>query len=92
MQAVAGAENATKSRHIRTVRKAIARTLTIVTEKQRGAAKAQYAGAKRLPTDLRAKKTRAMRKALTKKEAGLKTLRQKKREIHYPKLQFILKP
>jgi large subunit ribosomal protein L35e len=47
---------------------------------------------KKLPLDLRAKKTRAMRRALTKEEAGKVTLRQKKRAIHFPKLKYILKP
>jgi large subunit ribosomal protein L35e len=36
------------------------------------------------PTDLRAKKTRAIRRALTKSEKNVKTVRQQKKEANFP--------
>jgi large subunit ribosomal protein L35e len=92
VQAVSGNGNANKSRQIRSVRKAVARVLTILSEQQKGALQATFAKARRLPLDMRAKKTRALRRRLTLSEAGKKTLRQKKRDIHFPKFKFVLKP
>lgn len=93
VQAVSGSENATKSGAIRTARKAIARVLTVMSEQRRAELISKVAiKGKKLPVDLRVKKTRAIRRALTKEEAGKMTLRQKKRAIHFPKLKYILKP
>ena len=43
---------------------------------------------KHLPIDLRAKRTRAMRKRLTKFENNLLTLKQLKRKLNFPKRKF----
>jgi len=40
---------------------------------------------------LRVKKTRAIRRALTKKEAGMKTLKLIKKEKHFPKRRYAIK-
>ena len=92
VQAVAGSENATKSGAIRTVRKAIARVLTILSEQRKAQIIEKVGSSKRLPLALRAKQTRAMRRALTPEERKKTTLRQKKKAIHYPKLKYVLKP
>ena len=44
------------------VRKSIARVHTVYNQKQREALRAAYAGKKYIPQDLRAKKTRAIRR------------------------------
>jgi large subunit ribosomal protein L35e len=59
-----GAPN--KLSKIKVVRKGIARVLTVVNQNQRAALKDAYKGKKYVPVDLRAKKTRAMRRRLTK--------------------------
>ena len=43
------------------------------------------------PLDLRVKKTRAMRRALTAAQASKKTLRQKKRDQNFPIRKYALK-
>jgi len=44
-----------------------------------------------MPLDLRAKKTRAIRRALTPKEAGRKTLKQSKKDAHFGMRVYALK-
>jgi len=44
-----------------------------------------------LPLDLRKKQTRAIRRALTKKESGMKTLKQMKKDKHFPKRRYAIK-
>lgn len=48
-------------------------------------------GATRLPLDLRAKKTRALRKALTKEQKEAKTLRAQKKAAAFPRRKYALK-
>jgi len=76
------------SRHIR---KAIARVNTVITQQDRAAAKAEYAGKKYLPTDLRQKKTRAIRRRLTKDEASRKTIRQQRKLYAVKPLKYAVK-
>ncbi|SCU92812.1 LANO_0E02190g1_1 [Lachancea nothofagi CBS 11611] len=76
---------------IHTVRKDIARVLTIINENQRQAVKELYKGAKYQPKDMRAKKTRALRRALTKFEASRITEKQKKKQIAFPQRKFAIK-
>jgi hypothetical protein len=54
------------------VRKSIARVLTVVNQTQKAQLRVFYKGKDLMPLDLRFKKTRAIRKALTKQEKGLK--------------------
>ena len=56
------------------MRKAIARVLTVLSEKRRDAARAMHKDAKHTPRDLRYKKTRAFRRRLTPAEAKKKKL------------------
>ncbi|KAJ2452786.1 60S ribosomal protein L35, L29 [Coemansia sp. RSA 2336] len=90
VQQVAGAA-AAKSSKIRDMRKNIARVLTAITQQTRDAARTEYAGKKHIPKELRAKKTRALRRALTKEELSRKTLRQRKKEIHFSRRQYAIK-
>ena len=101
-----------KLAQIKVVRKNIARALTVLNHQKRAAVgfgvdwlilqlKEHFAQAKYLPTDLRTKTTRAMRRALTEKQVGLwcfcslqankKTLRQQKKERAFPKKCYALK-
>eukprot|EP01038_Epipyxis_sp_PR26KG_P008698 gene8698-11755_t len=73
------------------VRKSIARVLTVTNQIQKLKLREKYAGAKFLPTDLRVKKTRAIRRRLTPEQAAKKTLKQKTKENLYPKRIYALK-
>lgn len=53
--------------------------------------KAACAGKKHLPKDLRAKKTRALRRKLTKFEASRETVRQHKKAIQNKPRNFTIK-
>mmetsp|Transcript_5082 Transcript_5082/g.7737 ORF Transcript_5082/g.7737 Transcript_5082/m.7737 type:complete len:124 (-) Transcript_5082:130-501(-) len=76
---------------IRVVRKSIARVLTVYNQKQKDALRKSYSKGKYIPYDLRHKKTRAMRLALSKKEASAKTLKQQKKESYFPLRRYALK-
>jgi len=76
---------------IKLVRKSIARVMTVISQTQRDNLKKFHAKKRYAPLDLRMKKTRAMRRALTKNEAGRKTLRQIKQETHFPLRKFAVK-
>ncbi|KAN0060327.1 60S ribosomal protein L35, L29 [Thecaphora frezii] len=90
VQKVAGG-NSSKLTKINTVRKNIARVLTVINQKQRANLREFYKGKKHIPLDLRAKKTRALRRKLTKHEAKLVTERQHKKNIHFGNRKFVLK-
>jgi large subunit ribosomal protein L35e len=51
----------------------------------------QYAGAKKLPIDLREKKTRAIRRRLTAAQIAKKTVKQTKKDQYFPKRVFAVK-
>uniref|UniRef100_A0A0N5BGK1 Large ribosomal subunit protein uL29 n=1 Tax=Strongyloides papillosus TaxID=174720 RepID=A0A0N5BGK1_STREA len=82
---------ASKLSKIRVVRKNIARILTILSQTERQELRKYYKGKKYLPTELRAKKTRAMRKGLTKHELNLKSAKQLAKLRAFPKRVFALK-
>ncbi|GLI63930.1 hypothetical protein VaNZ11_007071 [Volvox africanus] len=91
-----GAPN--KLSKIKLVRKSIARVLTVYKQSQRTAVRntineenAKKKGRKFLPLDLRAKKTRAMRRALTKEQANKKLLKEEKRAKAFPARKYALK-
>merc|ERR1712029_1137697 len=80
---------ASKLEKIRIVRKAIARILTVYNQKQKAEARKLWSGKKGkkyLPTDLRPKKTRKIRRALKKEQA--KTQKQKTRDSNFPLRKF----
>ncbi|KAH7887741.1 ribosomal L29 protein-domain-containing protein [Phlebopus sp. FC_14] len=76
---------------INVVRKSIARVLTVMNQKSRQNLREFYKNKKYLPLDLRPKKTRAIRRRLTKKEASLRTLKQRKKDIHFPVRKYAVK-
>merc|ERR1712162_78750 len=80
-----------KQSKTKVVRKNIARVLTVINETQKGALRQHFDGLKYAPLDLRVKKTRAIRRRLTKHEAGLKTGRQMKREALFPLRKYAVK-
>ncbi|EMD00853.1 hypothetical protein BAUCODRAFT_29232 [Baudoinia panamericana UAMH 10762] len=89
-QKIAGGAQS-KLNKIHDVRKNIARILTVINTTQRHQLRIFYAKKKYLPLDLRAKQTRAMRRALSKEDAGRVTPRQKKRQRHFPPRNYAVK-
>jgi len=81
----------TKLTKIHDVRKGIARVLTVINANQRAQLRLFYKGKKYAPLDLRPKQTRAIRRRLTKHEAGLTTEKQKKKNIHFPQRKYAVK-
>ncbi|KAI0036727.1 ribosomal protein L35 [Vararia minispora EC-137] len=90
VQKIAGG-SASKLTKINGVRKSIARVLTVMNQKQRQNLRDFYKGKKYLPLDLRAKKTRAIRRRLTKHERTAVTEKQHKKNIHFPLRKFAVK-
>merc|ERR1712080_256359 len=80
-----------KQSKTKVVRKNIARVLTVFNETTKGALRQHFSSLKYAPLDLRAKKTRAIRRRLTAHEASRKTSRQQKREALFPLRKFALK-
>merc|ERR1712026_54707 len=76
---------------IKVVRKSIARVLTVISQTQRENLQKFYKSKKYKPLDLRVKKTRAQRRALTKHEASRKTLRQIKKDTHFKVRKYAVK-
>merc|ERR1712157_456655 len=69
---------------IHVVRKSIAVVLTVINQKEMSELRKFYAGKKYKPLNLRAKKTRAIRRRLTKRQLRTKTLRQQKKAAYFP--------
>merc|ERR1712085_187458 len=82
---------ASKIAKIKSVRKSIARVLTVHNQQQKVGLRNTVEGAKYVPKDLRSKKTRAMRRALNKSERGKKTLKAKRAYAAFPKVKYTLK-
>merc|ERR1711975_84004 len=82
---------ASKLSKIKVVRKSIARVLTVINQTQKAQLRVFYKGKDLMPLDLRAKKTRAIRKGLTKTEKSLKTEKQRKKEKHFPQRKYAVK-
>jgi len=76
---------------ITVVRKSIARVLTVMNQKSRQNLREYYKNKKYLPLDLRPKKTRAIRRRLTKHETSLKTEKQRKKDVHFPLRRYAVK-
>ena len=73
------------------VRKSVAQVLTVINQTQKAKLREFYKGKDLKPLDLRFKKTRAIRRALTKKEKSLKTTKQMKNEKHFPLRKYAVK-
>ncbi|KAI8074888.1 60S ribosomal protein L35 [Gongronella butleri] len=90
VQKVAGA-SAAKLQEIGHARRNIARILTVINQTQREQLRLFYQKKKFTPLDLRVKKTRAMRRALTPFEQSKKTLKQQKKEQAFPQRKYAVK-
>merc|ERR1712173_64189 len=82
---------ASKLSKIRIVRKSIARVLTVIHQTQKENLRKFYKNKKYKPIDLRPKKTRAMRRHLSKHERSIKTEKQKRKERLYGMRKFAVK-
>lgn len=82
---------ASKLSKIRVVRKSIARVLTVINQTQKENLRKLFRGKKYKPKDLRPKLTRKMRRRLTKKEAGIRTSKEIRRQRRFPKRVYALK-
>lgn len=82
---------ASKIAKIKSVRKSIARVLTVHNQQQKDGLRKASAKAKYMPKDLRSKKTRAVRRALTKAQRTKKTQKQKRMAAAFPAVKFTVK-
>ena len=65
--------------------------LTVISQERRSAIRSQLAGSKYLPLDLRPKKTRAIRKRLTKHQREAKTVKAAKKAAAFPRRKYAVK-
>ena len=79
---------AAKIAKINTVRKNIARVLTVFNQQRKATAVKQFEGKRFKPLDQRAKKTRAIRRALTTAQATKVTNKQKVRADNFPNRRY----
>merc|ERR1712203_663700 len=82
---------ASKLSKIRIVRKSIARVYIVMHQKQKENLRKLYKNKKYIPLDLRPKKTRAIRKALTSHEKSLKTRKEERTLRKFPARKFAVK-
>ncbi|RHY09069.1 hypothetical protein DYB36_002421 [Aphanomyces astaci] len=82
---------ASKLAKIKLVRRSIARVLTVYNQTQKARLREKLGQGKHVPVDLREKKTRAIRRALTPEEKSIKTLKQQKKDAYFPKRRFAVK-
>lgn len=82
---------ASKLSKIREVRKSIARVLTVLTAQKREALKDHYKDKKFKPLDLRPKKTRAIRRRLTKEQLAKKAYKAQKMAKAFPMRKYAVR-
>merc|ERR1712002_146687 len=82
---------ASKLSKIRVMRKSIARVHIVMAQKQKENLRKLYKSKKYKPLDLRPKKTRAIRKALTPHEKALKTSKELRKMRAFPQRKFAVK-
>merc|ERR1711970_483451 len=82
---------ASKLSKIRIVRKSIARVYIVMHQEQKENLRKLYKNKKYIPLDLRPKKTRAIRKALTLHEKSLKTRKEERTLRKFPARKFAVK-
>eukprot|EP01066_Platyproteum_vivax_P001656 Platyproteum_vivax@DN12107_c0_g1_i1.p2 len=90
VQQIGGSGLGSKGLKIRTARRNIARVLTVYNQKRKDEARAKWAKKKFIPIDLRPKKTRAIRRELTKAQLEKKTLKQRKKLTNLPRRKYAL--
>merc|ERR1712203_726421 len=84
-----GAPN--KLSKIKVVRLSIAQVMTVIRQNSKKSLREAYADKKYKPLDLRAKKTRSIRQALTKVQSALVTAKEKKQLAHFPLRKYAVK-
>lgn len=82
---------ASKLSKIRVFRKNIARVLTVMQQNQKENLRKLYRGKKYIPKDLRPKRTRAIRKALTPKEKKIRTAKELRQKRKWPERIYAVK-
>merc|ERR1712212_45173 len=82
---------AAKLAKIYTVRKSVARVLTVINQKQKENLRRLYRSRTHKPKDLRLKKTRAIRRALTPYEKSLKSKKEQRKMRLYPMRKYAVK-
>ncbi|XP_078605960.1 large ribosomal subunit protein uL29-like [Branchiostoma floridae x Branchiostoma japonicum] len=82
---------ASKLSKIRIVRKSIARVMTVIHQTQKENLRKFYKKKKYIPLDLRYKKTRAIRRVLTKGEKNIKSKKTQKKLRLYPMRKYAVK-
>jgi len=88
---VTGGSTSSKLSKIKVVRKAIAKYLTVVNQRNRDKVREQLKKGKLLPNNMRGKRTRAIRRQLTKHQQKAKSLRAIKKESNFPLRKFALR-
>lgn len=76
---------------IKVVRKSIARVMTVFNQTQKKKMREHTAGKKLIPLDLREKKTRAIRRRLSKEESSKMTVKMTKKTINFPMRRYAIK-
>merc|ERR1711934_39541 len=82
---------ASKLAKIKVVRKSIARVNTVFNQNVKKTLRKEYSDKKYTPLDLRVKKTRAIRRRLTKAQASALTTREAKRKQYFPLRKYAIK-
>ncbi|KAJ6634719.1 60S ribosomal protein L35 [Pseudolycoriella hygida] len=80
-----------KLSRIRVIRKCIARLFIVMNQKTKQNVRLMYVGMKFKPLDLRSKKTRAIRRALSSRNAKRLTLKEIRKKSAHPVRKFALK-
>merc|ERR1711918_132170 len=82
---------ASKLSKIKVMRKSIAVVMTVINQKEMEEYRKFYSNSKYKPLNLRAKKTRAIRRRLTKEQLALKTSRAIKKDAYFPMRKYAVK-
>ncbi|CAF1450640.1 unnamed protein product, partial [Didymodactylos carnosus] len=88
---VTGSGGAAKLSKIRSVRKSIARVLIVTHQKTKENLRLLYHGKKFKPIDLRPKKTRAIRRLMTRKEKSIRSEKTKRKQWAFPRRVYGVK-
>ncbi|KAK8382341.1 hypothetical protein O3P69_015337 [Scylla paramamosain] len=82
---------ASKLSKIRVVRKSIARVMIVINQKTKENLRKFYKNKKFKPLDLRPKKTRSIRRGLTRRELQIMTAKESKRRWNFPMRKYAVK-
>ncbi|CRH00119.1 60S ribosomal protein L35, putative [Plasmodium relictum] len=82
--------NSAKNSKIHSVRKNVARVLTVYNQKKKMELKKKYKNKKFKPYNLRKKLTKNKRLQLTEQQKNAMTLREKKKSLNFPKRKYLV--